>query len=125
MPVGVNYFLEISPECVTHILNQLGYEEVGRAACVCREFYKGLTVRAKPIAHTIQCVGKRTRKKWGSPELTALTHLYLDGNQITDIKPLGSLTALTYLYLSGNQGKFSGQDETVILLKSRGCYVLV
>eukprot|EP01051_Picozoa_sp_SAG22_P010170 SAG22_NODE_898_length_6620_cov_13.916884_4_plen_122_part_00 len=53
-----NYFLEIEPECVKFVLNQLGYEEVGRAACVCREFYKELTPRAKTIAHTIQCVEK-------------------------------------------------------------------
>eukprot|EP01051_Picozoa_sp_SAG22_P016168 SAG22_NODE_2232_length_2810_cov_2.172999_2_plen_68_part_00 len=39
----INYFLEIPPECVKFILNQLGYEEVGRAACVCREFYKELS----------------------------------------------------------------------------------
>eukprot|EP01051_Picozoa_sp_SAG22_P004557 SAG22_NODE_247_length_13918_cov_7.885375_1_plen_63_part_00 len=52
----INYFLEIEPECVKFILNLLGYEEVGRAACVCREFYKELTPRAKTIAHTIQCV---------------------------------------------------------------------
>eukprot|EP01051_Picozoa_sp_SAG22_P024998 SAG22_NODE_7197_length_763_cov_1.385542_1_plen_43_part_10 len=38
----INYFLEISPECVKFILNLLGYEEVGRASCVCREFYKEL-----------------------------------------------------------------------------------
>eukprot|EP01051_Picozoa_sp_SAG22_P023624 SAG22_NODE_6180_length_888_cov_1.656962_1_plen_92_part_10 len=66
----INYFLEISPECVKFILNLLGYEEVGRAACVCREFYKELTPRAKTIAHTIQCVEKKTKKKWGDPSLT-------------------------------------------------------
>eukprot|EP01051_Picozoa_sp_SAG22_P017777 SAG22_NODE_2824_length_2176_cov_2.107848_2_plen_70_part_00 len=47
---NINYFLELSPECVKFVLNQLGYEEVGRAACVCREFYKELTPRAKTIA---------------------------------------------------------------------------
>eukprot|EP01051_Picozoa_sp_SAG22_P003658 SAG22_NODE_181_length_16048_cov_157.464418_8_plen_89_part_00 len=59
----INYFLELSPECVKFILNQLGYEEVGRAACVCREFYKELSPRAKTIAHTIQCAEKRKQKK--------------------------------------------------------------
>jgi internalin A len=34
--------------------------------------------------------------------LTNLTVLYLDKNQISDIKPLESLTKLTVLYLSGN-----------------------
>eukprot|EP01051_Picozoa_sp_SAG22_P008663 SAG22_NODE_676_length_7962_cov_75.623681_1_plen_73_part_00 len=35
MPVtmaDINYFLEIEPECVKFILNQLGFEEVVRAA---------------------------------------------------------------------------------------------
>eukprot|EP01051_Picozoa_sp_SAG22_P010626 SAG22_NODE_965_length_6268_cov_30.435403_4_plen_131_part_00 len=96
----INYFLELSPECVKFILNLLGFEEVGRAACVCREFYKELSPRAKPIAHTIQCIEKKTKKKWGHPALTSLTELILTWNQITN-----------------------DSDETVVLLKSRGCYV--
>eukprot|EP01046_Picozoa_sp_COSAG06_P099442 COSAG06_NODE_45560_length_354_cov_0.247059_1_plen_58_part_10 len=55
----INYFLEIGTECFKLILNLLGYEEVGRAACVCRGFYKELSPRAKTIAHTIQCAEKR------------------------------------------------------------------
>eukprot|EP01051_Picozoa_sp_SAG22_P021900 SAG22_NODE_5024_length_1104_cov_36.069652_2_plen_234_part_00 len=99
----INYFLELSPECVKFILNLLGYEEVGRAACVCREFYKELTPRAKPIAHTIQRVEKMTKKKWGTPALTSLTELDLESNQITDIAPLSALTSLTELDLESNQ----------------------
>eukprot|EP01051_Picozoa_sp_SAG22_P024297 SAG22_NODE_6672_length_824_cov_4.542069_2_plen_216_part_00 len=99
----INYFLEISPECVKFILNLLGYEEVRRASCVCREFYEELSPRAKPIAHTIQCVEKRQRKKWGDPALTSLTWLSLNNNQITDLAPLSALTSLTALDLNGNQ----------------------
>eukprot|EP01051_Picozoa_sp_SAG22_P004974 SAG22_NODE_283_length_13027_cov_25.568535_5_plen_248_part_00 len=106
----INYFLEIEPECVKFILNLLGYEEVGCAACVCREFYKELTPRAKTIAHTIQCVEKITKyvgwdpaKKWGDPALTSLTKLDLRNNYITDIAPLSALTSLTTLYLHNNQ----------------------
>eukprot|EP01051_Picozoa_sp_SAG22_P027215 SAG22_NODE_8996_length_615_cov_7.877907_1_plen_179_part_01 len=99
----INYFLELEPECVKFILDLLGYEEVGRAACVCREFYKELSPRAKTIAHTIQCVEKKTKKKWGDPALTSLTWLDLNRNQITDIAPLSALTSLTELDLSSNQ----------------------
>eukprot|EP01051_Picozoa_sp_SAG22_P018877 SAG22_NODE_3312_length_1786_cov_2.332543_2_plen_213_part_00 len=99
----INYFLELSPECVKFILNLLGYEEVGRAACVCREFYKELSPRAKPIALTIKCVQKSTWKKWGDPALTSLTRLNLFNNQITDIAPLSALTSLTTLYLNSNK----------------------
>jgi len=36
-------------------------------------------------------------------ELSSLTGLYLDNNQISDIKPLESLTNLTWLFLDNNQ----------------------
>eukprot|EP01051_Picozoa_sp_SAG22_P005997 SAG22_NODE_376_length_11537_cov_29.420353_5_plen_399_part_00 len=117
--------------------------------------------------HTIQCIEKETKKKWGDPALTSLTRLWIDNNQIADIAPLSALTSLTSLQLGGNQitdiaplssltsltilnlqsnqitditplsaltsltslglrnnpGKFSNSDETVVLLKSRGCRV--
>ena len=124
----INYFLEISPECVKFILNQLGFEEVGRAACVCREFYKELTPRAKTIVCAIRWIEKEKKKKWGDPG-TSLTWLNLNRNQITDIAPLSALTVsgalLTTLFLDNNPGEFSDSDETVILLMSRGCDVRV
>eukprot|EP01051_Picozoa_sp_SAG22_P028319 SAG22_NODE_9935_length_562_cov_1.794816_1_plen_110_part_10 len=101
----INYFLEIDPECVKFVLNLLGYEEVGRAACVCRGFYKELTPRAKTIAHTIQCVEKMKMKKWGDPlsAMTSLTSLWLGNNRITDVGPLSALTSLTSLWLGNNR----------------------
>eukprot|EP01051_Picozoa_sp_SAG22_P006254 SAG22_NODE_403_length_11012_cov_12.141024_6_plen_205_part_00 len=75
---------------------------VGRAACVCREFYEELSPRAKTIVHTIQEVEDRTGMTWGDPSMTSVTELHLDGNQITDITPLSALTSLTWLRLVGN-----------------------
>eukprot|EP01051_Picozoa_sp_SAG22_P000368 SAG22_NODE_9_length_35992_cov_37.278104_7_plen_88_part_00 len=59
--------------------------------------------------------------------LTSLNYLFLDHNQITDIAPLSALTSLRTLYLNGNlrPRRFSDSDETVVLLKSRGCNVYV
>eukprot|EP01051_Picozoa_sp_SAG22_P013293 SAG22_NODE_1470_length_4346_cov_26.858724_2_plen_190_part_00 len=113
----INYFLLLELEFVKFILNQLGYEEVGRAACVCREFYKELTPRAKTIAHTIKSVEKFvsltsrsiswayvfTKKKWGDPAMTSLTTLSLRNSQITDLTPLSALTSLNKLHLTSNQ----------------------
>eukprot|EP01051_Picozoa_sp_SAG22_P012295 SAG22_NODE_1263_length_4967_cov_5.836278_4_plen_111_part_00 len=56
-------------------------------------------------------------------EFYTLTYLSLYWNQITDIAPLSALTSLTRLYLRNNPGEFSDSDETVVLLKSRGCSV--
>eukprot|EP01051_Picozoa_sp_SAG22_P005112 SAG22_NODE_295_length_12850_cov_9.179202_11_plen_218_part_00 len=55
--------------------------------------------------------------------LTSLTLLDLMDNHITDIAPLKSLTSLRTLRLRNNPGEFSDSDETVVLLKSRGCSV--
>eukprot|EP01051_Picozoa_sp_SAG22_P001247 SAG22_NODE_47_length_24699_cov_13.602317_12_plen_213_part_00 len=127
----INYFLEISPECVKFILNQLGVEEVGRAACVCREFYKALSPRAKTIVCAIQWVERIDRRA-----LTKLTDLRLRlrcYNQIIGITPLSALTSLTTLELwSATRFRSSAwevnpggeSDETLCLLKSRGCAVL-
>eukprot|EP01051_Picozoa_sp_SAG22_P014189 SAG22_NODE_1685_length_3810_cov_28.206413_6_plen_139_part_01 len=82
---GTNYFLEIEPEFVKFILSLLGVEEVGRAACVCREFYKELTPRAKTIVRAIQWIEKQTGKKWGDRVTTSLTRLYIFDKQITHL----------------------------------------
>eukprot|EP01051_Picozoa_sp_SAG22_P010940 SAG22_NODE_1016_length_6022_cov_13.332095_4_plen_439_part_00 len=55
--------------------------------------------------------------------VTSLATLYLFGNQIADITPLAALTSLTRLELQFNPGNFSDADETVVLLRSRGCDV--
>ena len=96
--------------------------------------------------HTIQCVETSTQMTWGDPEMTSLTELYLQWNQITDITPLSALTSLNNLALQNNQitdltplsaltsltelglrnnpGRFSNSDETVRLLtRARGCKV--
>eukprot|EP01051_Picozoa_sp_SAG22_P016232 SAG22_NODE_2256_length_2780_cov_20.080194_1_plen_158_part_00 len=44
-----------------------------RHHCRCREFYKELTPRAKTIAHTIQCIEKEEKMKWGDPAWDAKT----------------------------------------------------
>eukprot|EP01051_Picozoa_sp_SAG22_P013568 SAG22_NODE_1535_length_4200_cov_301.283346_4_plen_103_part_00 len=98
----INYFLELSPECVKFILNLLGYEEIGRAACVCREFYKELTPRAKTIAHTIRCVVWKSganptqKKKWG--DLSGVTALDRRHNKITDLALYSSVSICRFNY---------------------------
>ena len=71
--------------------------------------------------HTIHCIEKQTKKKWGDPALTALTELYLNQNQIADIGPLQHLTALTDLWLQENQ--IADTDPAVVLLRTRGVTV--
>jgi len=73
--------------------------------------------------HTIQCVEKKTEKKWGDPALTALTVLRLGENWITDVTPLQHLTALTVLGLALSQ--ITAADPTVVELESRGVMVII
>ena len=117
-----NSFRELNLESLAHILQCLESKEIGVVSIVCREFNTVLMGRNGASGFTIQCVEKRTKKKWGDPALTALTKLELGGNQITDVTPLQHLTALTRLDLSENQ--ITAADPTVVELKSRGVRVL-
>ena len=125
---AVNYFEELNPESLAHILRRLEYKEVGMISTVCRKFNTALMGRNGAAGHTIfrilgQLIFSRVRddrlfiphrvtffkavESWSGfishPDLTALTNLDLSDNQITDIKPLQDLSALWGLDLSLNQ----------------------
>jgi len=68
----------------------------------CRE-KASLSPEAKPTVEVLLRKSKTTECDAADRKLSSLTELYLDNNEISDIKPLQSLTQLTELNLSRNE----------------------
>ncbi|WP_265239354.1 leucine-rich repeat domain-containing protein [Lyngbya sp. CCAP 1446/10] len=68
----------------------------------CRE-KASLSPEAKHTVEVLLRKSKTTECDAADRKLSSLTELYLDNNEISDIKPLQSLTQLTNLHLSRNE----------------------
>ena len=88
---AVNYFEELNPESLAHILRCLESKEIGVVSRVCREFNTVLMGRNGAAGFTIRCVEKGTGKKWGDRGVTAVARRWLEGRGVITSKPLWRL----------------------------------